>query len=146
MIVRRPRCKWEDSIKINLMELVFGRVNWIYLARIGSCGHCNESWCHIRVVNLLNSWVQYQLVKKDFCLLGCFERQSTEVRTLWTDLHFDCLRHNSLPFTFFIVDLRQSKSSPETTFHFKKSEGSVSEIENLPISFLFFSAPKCVTV
>jgi hypothetical protein len=29
----RPRCKWVDNIKINLVEIRWGIVDWIYLAR-----------------------------------------------------------------------------------------------------------------
>jgi hypothetical protein len=29
----RPRCRWEDNIKMNLMEIGFGDVDWTHLAR-----------------------------------------------------------------------------------------------------------------
>jgi hypothetical protein len=34
----RPRCRWEDNIKMDLREIGFGDVDWIYLARIGTGG------------------------------------------------------------------------------------------------------------
>ena len=29
----RPRCRWEDNIKMNLQELGFGGMDWIELAQ-----------------------------------------------------------------------------------------------------------------
>jgi hypothetical protein len=29
----RPRCRWEDNIKMDLWEIGFGDMNWIYLAQ-----------------------------------------------------------------------------------------------------------------
>jgi hypothetical protein len=29
----RPRCRWEDNIKMDLGEIVFGDVDWIHLAQ-----------------------------------------------------------------------------------------------------------------
>jgi hypothetical protein len=29
----RPRCRWEDNIKLDLRELGFDRANWIWLAQ-----------------------------------------------------------------------------------------------------------------
>jgi hypothetical protein len=29
----RPRCRWEDNIKIDLREIGFGDVDWIHLAQ-----------------------------------------------------------------------------------------------------------------
>jgi hypothetical protein len=36
--LRRSRCRWEDNIKMDLREMVFGGVDWIHLAqdRIGN--------------------------------------------------------------------------------------------------------------
>jgi hypothetical protein len=31
--LRRPRCRWEDNIKMDLREIGFGDVDWINLAR-----------------------------------------------------------------------------------------------------------------
>jgi hypothetical protein len=28
----RPRCTWEDNIKVDIMEIGFGDVDWIHLA------------------------------------------------------------------------------------------------------------------
>jgi hypothetical protein len=42
----RPRRRWKDNIKMNLREIGFGDVDWIYLAQdrdmAGSCEHGNE--------------------------------------------------------------------------------------------------------
>jgi hypothetical protein len=29
----RPRCRWEDNIKVDLREIGFGGVDWIHLAQ-----------------------------------------------------------------------------------------------------------------
>jgi hypothetical protein len=29
----KPRCRWEDNIKMNLRDTGFGIVDWIYMAR-----------------------------------------------------------------------------------------------------------------
>jgi hypothetical protein len=31
--LRRPRCRWEDNIKIDLGEMGFGDTDWIHLAQ-----------------------------------------------------------------------------------------------------------------
>jgi hypothetical protein len=36
--LERPRCRWEDGIKMDLRELGWGDVEWIHLARIGIFG------------------------------------------------------------------------------------------------------------
>ena len=30
--LRRPRLRWEDNIKMNLQEVVYGSVDWVELA------------------------------------------------------------------------------------------------------------------
>jgi hypothetical protein len=32
-LLRRPRHRWDDNIKINVKEIGFGGVDWIYLAQ-----------------------------------------------------------------------------------------------------------------
>jgi hypothetical protein len=44
----RPRCRWEDNIRMDLREVGWGVVDWIHMAQDkepvpGSCGHCNET-------------------------------------------------------------------------------------------------------
>jgi hypothetical protein len=34
----RLRCRWEDNMKMDLREMGINRLNWIWLARIGSSG------------------------------------------------------------------------------------------------------------
>ena len=36
----KPRCRWEDNIKINLEEVGRKSMDWIDLARIGTGGRC----------------------------------------------------------------------------------------------------------
>jgi hypothetical protein len=36
--LRRPKHRWEGNIKIDLREIVSGGMDWIHLARIGTCG------------------------------------------------------------------------------------------------------------
>jgi len=36
----RPRCRWENSIKMDLREIGINRQNWIQLARL--CEHRNK--------------------------------------------------------------------------------------------------------
>ena len=31
--LERPRCRWEDNIKLNLQEVVYGGMDWIELAQ-----------------------------------------------------------------------------------------------------------------
>jgi hypothetical protein len=39
----RLRCRWEDNIKMDLMEIWFGGVDFIHMAQgKGCCGHGNE--------------------------------------------------------------------------------------------------------
>jgi hypothetical protein len=43
----RPRCRWEDNIKMDLREIGFGDVDWIHWAQdrdrvASSCEHGNE--------------------------------------------------------------------------------------------------------
>jgi hypothetical protein len=33
----RPRCRWEDGIRMDLREICWGSVDWIQLAEVGSC-------------------------------------------------------------------------------------------------------------
>ena len=35
----RPRCRWEDNIKMDLQEVGFGGKNWIELAGTCECGN-----------------------------------------------------------------------------------------------------------
>jgi hypothetical protein len=32
-LLRRPRCRWEDNMKMDLREIGFGDVNWIHLVQ-----------------------------------------------------------------------------------------------------------------
>jgi hypothetical protein len=34
----RPRCRWVDSIKIDLREIGWDGTDWIYLAQVGTNG------------------------------------------------------------------------------------------------------------
>jgi hypothetical protein len=34
----RPRCRWEDNIRMELREMGWGVMDWIDLARIGTSG------------------------------------------------------------------------------------------------------------
>jgi hypothetical protein len=36
--LRRPRCRWIDNIKMELLEIGLGGVDWIGLAQIGTGG------------------------------------------------------------------------------------------------------------
>jgi hypothetical protein len=41
--LERPRCRWEDNIKMDLREIGFGEVDWIHWAQVaGSCEHGDE--------------------------------------------------------------------------------------------------------
>jgi hypothetical protein len=45
----RPRCRWEDNIKMNLLEVGWGCINWIDLAQIR-----DRWWALVNaVINLL---------------------------------------------------------------------------------------------
>jgi hypothetical protein len=46
----RPRCRWEDNIKLNLREIEIDRVNWIWLAQDRV-----QWWAFVNMV--LNLWV-----------------------------------------------------------------------------------------
>jgi len=37
--IERPRCKWEDNIKIYVEEIRLEAVDWINLARVGTRGN-----------------------------------------------------------------------------------------------------------
>jgi hypothetical protein len=46
----RPRRRWEDNIKMDLREIVFGDVDWIHLAQDG------DKW-RVLVNTVMNFWV-----------------------------------------------------------------------------------------
>jgi hypothetical protein len=55
----RPRCRWEDNIKVDFREIGFGDVDWIHLAQdrgqvAGSCEHDNESSVSIKCGEFLD--------------------------------------------------------------------------------------------
>jgi hypothetical protein len=41
----RPRCRWEDNIYLNLNEIGWERINWIYLAQ-----DTNKWWAYTYTV------------------------------------------------------------------------------------------------
>jgi len=45
----RPRCRWEDNIKIDLQEVGWGSMDWIYLALAR-----NRWWALVSMV--MNLW------------------------------------------------------------------------------------------
>jgi hypothetical protein len=47
----RPRCRWEDNIKMDLGEMGFGDVDWIHLARD------RDTWRAL-VNAVMNLWVK----------------------------------------------------------------------------------------
>jgi hypothetical protein len=49
--IERPSRRWEDIIKINLREIVWDDVDWVYLA--GFCEHGNETLGSIKCFELL---------------------------------------------------------------------------------------------
>ena len=36
---KRPRCKWEDNIKMYVKEIKLDAVDWINMARVGTSGN-----------------------------------------------------------------------------------------------------------
>jgi hypothetical protein len=46
----RPRCRWEDNVKMDLREIGWGGMDWIDLA---SCEHGYESSGSIRFCEIL---------------------------------------------------------------------------------------------
>jgi len=35
--IRRPRCRWEDNIRMNLREIEWEYVDWMHLAHVRNC-------------------------------------------------------------------------------------------------------------
>jgi hypothetical protein len=48
--LRRPRCRWEDNIKMDLREIGIDEVNWIWLAQDRV-----QWWAFVNIV--MNIWV-----------------------------------------------------------------------------------------
>jgi hypothetical protein len=46
----RPRCRWEDNIKMDLREIVFGDMDWIHWAQ-------NRDRWRALVNTVMNLWV-----------------------------------------------------------------------------------------
>jgi hypothetical protein len=63
----KPRCRWEDNIKMDLRELGIDGANWIQLARIvssgGLCEHGNETSGSIRKQDIFDKLSDNQLFK-----------------------------------------------------------------------------------
>jgi hypothetical protein len=57
----RPRCRWEDNIKINLRETRIDGANWICLSQDRVCEHGNEPLDSIKEIGY--SLTEYQLFK-----------------------------------------------------------------------------------
>ena len=51
----RPRHRWEDNIKIELQEIEWESVDWVYLRQvIGPCEPGNEPLGSVRCVGIFN--------------------------------------------------------------------------------------------
>jgi ribosome biogenesis protein Nip4 len=50
----RPRCRWEDNIKMDLREVGFGDVDWIHLAQV------RDRWRTV-VKTVMNSGPRFEL-------------------------------------------------------------------------------------
>jgi hypothetical protein len=51
----RPRCRWEDGIRIDLRKIGWESVDWIRLAQVRCCGECGDEpsgYCATELVKL----------------------------------------------------------------------------------------------
>jgi hypothetical protein len=48
--LRRPRCRWEDNMRMNLREIVWEGVHWIHLVQ-----NRDQWWAPVNMRNFLTS-------------------------------------------------------------------------------------------